>query len=105
MGNVGILLKSKFSNCQTIGFNAFINTTALLGVLLGLGLGELGEAVQIYILTFVAGNFIYIGADIWRNLMKKSKACLNFLEFLSFCIGVGAMYLVLLAESGDEHGH
>jgi zinc and cadmium transporter len=105
MGNVGILLKSKFNNCQTIGCNAFINTTALLGVLLGLGLGELGEAVQIYILTFVAGNFIYIGADIWRNLMKKPSVCLNFLEFVSFCIGVGAMYLVLLAESGEEHSH
>ena len=37
--------------------------------------------------------------------MKKHNACLNFLEFLSFCIGVGAMYLVLLAESGNEHNH
>jgi len=97
MGNVGILLKSKFGNCQTIGCNAFFNATALLGVILGLGLGELGETVQIYILTFVAGNFIYIGADIWRNLMKKQNLCLNFMEFLAFSIGVGAMYLVLLA--------
>jgi zinc and cadmium transporter len=105
MGNVGILLKSKFSNCQTILCNAFINSTALIGVVLGLGLGQIGEAVQIYVITIVAGNFIYIGADIWRNLMKKSNAWLNLLEFLSFCLGVGAMYLVLLAESDDEHGH
>ena len=105
MGNVGILLKSKFTNFQTILCSGVINITALVGVILGLGLGEIGEVVQIYILTFVAGNFIYIGADIWRNLMKKKSACLNILEFLSFCLGVGAMYLVTLAEKEDGHGH
>jgi zinc and cadmium transporter len=99
MGHVGILLKSKFSSCQTILCNTFVNITSLIGVVLGLGLGQIGEAVQIYFITFVAGNFIYIGADIWRNLMKTSNAGLNLLEFLSFCLGVGAMYLVLLAEN------
>ena len=39
MGNVGILLKNKFTNFQTIFCNAFINSTALIGVVLGLGLG------------------------------------------------------------------
>ena len=104
VGNIGILLKSKFTNIQTILCSAVINVTALVGVVLGLGLGEIGDVVQIYILTFVAGNFVYIGADIWRKLMKKNSACLNTLEFLSFCLGVGVMYLITLAE-GDEHGH
>lgn len=99
MGDVGILIKNRFNNCQTIFWNAIINTTSLIGVIVGLGLGEMGEAVQIYILSFVAGNFIYIGADIWRNLMKNKDACMNILEFLSFAVGVGAMYLVLLAEA------
>ena len=97
MGDVGILLKNKFNNCQTICCNGVVNFTSLLGVLLGLGLGSISTATQTYMLSFVAGNFIYIGADIWRNLLKNKSAFGNFLEFLSFAIGVGCMYLVLLA--------
>lgn len=77
MGDVGILMKSNFDSCQTIFWNAIINTMSMVGVVVGLGLGSIGEAVQIYILAFVAGNFIYIGADIWRNLLKNKDACLN----------------------------
>jgi len=52
--------------------------------------------MQMYILSFVAGNFMYIGADIWKNLMRKSNALQNICEFMSFCVGVGAMYLVMV---------
>lgn len=46
----------------------------------------------------VAGNFVYVAADIWRNLFKnkENKIVLNALEFLGFSLGVGAMFLVLL---------
>lgn len=104
MGDVGILMKNNFDSCQTILWNALINMISLVGVAVGLALGTIGEAVEIYVMTFVAGNFIYIGADIWRNLLKNKNACLNFFEFLCFSVGVGAMYLVLLAE-GDGHDH
>lgn len=29
-------------------------------------------------MTFVAGNFIYIAADIWKNLLKNKKKIMNF---------------------------
>jgi len=64
---------------QTIFCNGIVNLTALIGVVLGLALGSIGEDVQIYILSFVAGNFIYIGADIWRNLLKNKDFCSNLL--------------------------
>lgn len=105
MGDVGILMKSNFNACQTIFWNALINMISLVGVVVGLGLGGLGEAVQLYILVFVAGNFIYISADIWRHLLKNKDACLNITEFVCFSVGVGAMYLVLLAEGDDSHSH
>lgn len=101
MGDVGILMKNKFDSCQTIFWNAIINTVSLLGVVIGLALGGISEAVQTYILVFVAGNFIYIGADIWRNLLKNNNAFLNIMEFISFSVGVGAMFLVLLAENSE----
>lgn len=78
MGDVGILMKNKFDSCQTIFWNALINMISLVGVAIGLALGNIGDAVQQYVMTFVAGNFIYIGADIWRHLLKHKRACLNF---------------------------
>ena len=79
MGDVAILIKNRFNVCQTIVCNVVVNLTSLIGVLAGVGLGSISEAVQIYILSFVAGNFIYIGADIWRNLLKNKDACTNIL--------------------------
>jgi len=99
MGDVGILLKNKFNNKQTILCNVVVNFTSLIGVALGLALGSLNEVVEVYILSFVAGNFIYIGADIWRNLLRNKNCMSNFLEFCIFALGVGSMYLVLLAEN------
>ena len=48
-----------------------INLISIVGVLIGLGINSLDDATKAYILVFVAGNFIYIAADIWRNLFKN----------------------------------
>jgi len=98
MGDVGILLKNKFSGIQTVLCNGFINFMSLFGVLAGLGLGGIDDATQNYVMVFVAGNFIYIGSDIWKHLLRNKKILMNILEVIVFSVGVGAMYLVLLAE-------
>jgi zinc transporter ZupT len=98
MGDVGILIKNGFSNTQTVLCNGFINFMSLFGVIAGLALGGISDEAQNYVLVFVAGNFIYIGADIWKHLLGNDKLILNIGEILMFSIGVGAMFLVLLAE-------
>ena len=103
MGDVGILMKNGFSSIQTVLCNGFINCMSLIGVFTGLAIGSISEEAQNYVLVFVAGNFIYIGADIWRHLLANKKMVFNILEVLMFSLGVGAMFLVLLAETG--HGH
>ena len=97
MGDVGILIKNGFSNVQTVLCNGFINFMSLIGVLAGLALGSISDDAQNYVLVFVAGNFIYIGADIWKHILGNKRTVLNILEFVMFSIGVGAMFLVLLA--------
>lgn len=77
--------------------NGFINFMSLFGVFAGLGLGNISEEAQDYCLIFVAGNFVYISADIWKNIMRNKSFCSNMVEFLSFSLGVGSMFLVLLA--------
>ena len=91
-------MKSGFSNTQTILTNGFINCFSLVGVVLGLGIGGLDQLIEVYVLTFVAGNFLYIAADIWRNLIKNTVWWKNILQLFAFSVGVGCMYLVLLAE-------
>jgi len=55
-------------------------------------------------LIFVAGNFIFIAADIWKNLFKNRGFVKNLIEFAGFGVGIAAMYLILLLES-DAEGH
>lgn len=104
MGDVGVLVKNGFSNIQTVLCNGFINFMSLIGVVVGLAVGAIDEETQNYVLVFVAGNFMYIGADIWRHLLASKVWLVNVGEIIMFSVGVGAMFLVLLAESGDG-GH
>jgi hypothetical protein len=78
-----------------------------VGLFIGLAVQHLGEDTKTYLLVFVAGNFVYIAADIWRNLLKNKGALWkNILEFFGFTIGAGSMYLILLAETGEDgHAH
>ena len=99
MGDVAILLKNNFSETQTIICNGTINLISLIGTFIGLGITHLDDAPKLYILVFVAGNFIFIAADIWKNLFKNKGAPLkNVLEFFGFALGVGVMFLLLLLE-------
>ena len=82
MGDVGILLKNNFTETQTIICNGTINLISIVGCLIGLGISNADDATKLYLLCFVAGNFIYISADIWRNLFNNKGALFrNLLEF------------------------
>jgi zinc transporter ZupT len=97
IGVVGIFLKSGFNNYQTTFFMFVVTFMAFLGCIVGIAVGQISESALSYILTFVAGNFIYVGAKIWNKMLKHSSFLINILELFSFSVGVGAMYLVTLA--------
>ena len=77
MGNVAILMTNKFNSKQTILCNGFVNFLSLIGVLTGLAVNNLSGVAQTYIMVFVGGNFMFIAADIWRNLFKNESKCKN----------------------------
>ena len=99
MGDVAILMTNSFNAVQTVLCNGFVNLISLIGVFIGLGIAELDDIAKSYVLVFVAGNFIFIAADIWKNLFKNSGFWKNFIEFIGFGVGITAMYLILLLES------
>lgn len=71
MRDFAILSKSEFTSCQIKICSAVPKITTLIGVAIGLALHSTGEAAEYYILSFVAGNFIYLAADIWKNLFMN----------------------------------
>lgn len=97
LGDVAILLENRFSGCQAIISNGVINLMSLVGVIVGLCTVGVSESVQNYITVFVAGNFIYIAADIWRNLFQ-GKWKLNLLQILFFCGGTASMFGIKFLE-------
>ena len=50
---------------------------------------DLSNAVKQHVLVFVAGNFLYIAADIWKNLLRNVSLKMNILELFGFGVGVG----------------
>lgn len=92
MGDVAILLKSRFSPNETILSNGLVNLISLVGVWMGLNSHSLSPTVKQYALVFVAGNFMYIASDIWKNLFHNKKNIVNVLELIGLLLGV---YLTL----------
>ena len=70
LGDVAILLKSRFTGWQTICSNGLINLLAVVGAIIGLSTSSLSDEAKNYIMVFVAGNFIYIASDIWKHLFN-----------------------------------
>jgi hypothetical protein len=46
----------------------------------------------------MAGNFLFIGEDIWRNLLKNNYWCYKVMELAMFFLRVAAMFLFLFLE-------
>jgi zinc transporter ZupT len=107
MGDVAILMKNAFNPTQTVLCNGVINLFSLVGLFIGLMLTELNEVATNYVLIFVAGNFIFIAADIWKNLFRNKELWKNLVELSGIVIGVAIMYWILELESqgGCVHSH
>lgn len=101
LGDVAILLENRFTGCQAILSNGFINLMSLVGVVVGLCAIGVSEEFEQYIMVFVAGNFLYIAADIWRSLFQ-GKMFMNILQFLAFIGGAGAMFGIKFLEDRSD---
>jgi zinc transporter ZupT len=79
MGDVAILLKSRFNERETILSNGLVNLISLVGVYIGLNSQGISFRTRQYALVFVAGNFLYIASDIWRNLFHNQRSFVSLL--------------------------
>ena len=70
--HTAVLIKGKYSQGQTIVCSLLINLMGMIGVLTGLGLGQINKSVQSYFMAVVGGNFLYVSLGIISKLMRKN---------------------------------
>lgn len=99
IGDFGVLLHSGFSKKQALTFNFITALTALVGAFIAFVLSYRSKTLTMFFIPFAAGNFIYIaGSDLIPELHKEVGLKKIILQFFSFMIGIGIMYLLTYVQ-------
>lgn len=97
IGDFGVLVYGGIERSKALLFNFLSATVAILGGIIGFLLFEEIKGLFIYILSFAAGNFLYIvGSDLIPEIKdhistNKKKGIVYFFTFLA---GIGLMLLL-----------
>jgi zinc and cadmium transporter len=99
IGDYGVLLHGGFSKNKALLFNFLTALTAVLGALLALALSAYIENFTVFLLSFAAGEFIYIaGSDLVPELHKETEPSKSLLQLIAFIFGVVIILCLLLIE-------
>lgn len=99
IGDYGVLLHGGFTKNKALLFNFLTALMAVFGALLALALSVYIENFTIFLLSFAAGEFIYIaGSDLVPELHKETKPSKSLLQLIAFILGVGAILALVLFE-------
>jgi len=101
IGDFGVLLHGGFSKNKALVFNFLTALTAILGALFALVLSLIIpiENFEIFLLSFAAGEFIYIaGSDLVPELHKETKPSKSTLQLIAFIFGVLVLLCLALIE-------
>jgi len=99
ISGMGVLVESRFPLLQAFCCNGILNFTAMIGTLVGLTVGNVSEAVNNYILAFVAGNFLYISLVSMLPIVVKDKRNKSLMwNFGAFVAGIGSQFALLAFE-------
>lgn len=99
IGDFGVLLHSGLTKTKAIYYNFLTATSAILGAVVVFAISNYVENLTAFLLSFAAGNFIYIaGADLIPELHKEEGAKKGFIQLAFFILGILIMMLLLLYE-------
>jgi len=110
LGDYAILIRAGFTKKQALLFNFLASLSAFVGLVIGLIVGESSAEANIWILSFVAGGFLYLAmSDVIPELHTSKQKGHVAAQSIFMALGFGAMYLVLVLEdvfaSEDGHDH
>ena len=96
IGHFGVLLKGGFKRNTALFMNFLSALTSFVGVLLALLLSSKVQSMSLFLLSFTAGNFIYIaGADLIPELHKEVGIKRSIIQFLYLILGIVIMYTLI----------
>ncbi len=99
LADAGVLKYAGLRRRKILIVNVLTALTAVLGAIIGVAISSVTENSEKYLVPLVVGQFIYIAlADLLPEIHKKSGIFKYALEITAFCLGIGAMYLLLLVE-------
>jgi len=99
IGDYGVLLHGGFSKNKALLFNFLTAIMAFFGALLALALSFYIENFTVFLLSFAAGEFIYIaGSDLVPELHKETKLSKSLLQLIAFIFGVLVILGLVLFE-------
>jgi zinc transporter ZupT len=97
LGDFAILVSAGFSKKQALIWNFVSACTCILGTIIGLGLGEINEDVNAYILALIAGGFLYISlADMVHELTHSKGFDQTLIQCGSMLFGFFIMMVIAI---------
>ena len=101
LGDFGVLVYGGFDKTKALFLNFISALTAILGGIAGYFLSAWVEGSAVYLLSFAAGNFIYIASsDLIPEIKHKENLKKSLLHFAVFLIGIGLMLLMKIIFGG-----
>lgn len=95
LGDFGVLVHGGFSKTRALLINFAVALPAVLGGITGYYLGDVFAALEMYILSFAAGGFLYIAAaDLVPEIRRETHGGRSVITFTVFLLGISIMYAV-----------
>ena len=97
IGDFGVLLHGGFKVKKALFLNFLTALSAVIGAVISLLLNNRIEHLTLFLAPFAAGNFIYIASsDLIPELHKETAIKKGIIQIVTFLLGVGVMYGLLL---------
>lgn len=99
IGDFAVLLKGGFSKRKALMFNFFSALTALFGLIIVFSLNNLVRKINLFVIPFAVGGFIYIaGSDLIPEIHKEVKIKNSLMSLGCFVLGIAVMVALLALE-------
>lgn len=99
VGDFAVLLYAGYSRKRALWLNFLSALTAVVGVIVAFVIGNMGEYFNAWILSIVAGGFIYIAiADLIPELHKTKELKHSILQIVVVIAGILAMLALVFIE-------
>jgi len=96
MGDFGVLIYGGFKISKAVLYNFVTATVAIVGVLFTLFIGSFVENLNLFLIPFAAGGFIYIaGSDLIPELHKEAEISTSLLQLLAFIAGIVVIFSLI----------